>query len=510
MATAPLTTEGVSLVEAAEDPRLFGLSLSDRQRELVVLFALFWLVVVAAGRQSGKSLLAALMLVHNLLLRPDLDKLAGSAPRYGLCIANSQGQAAITLAYARAFIERSPLLRSQLVSASETTLSFRGGRYLHALPCSDRLQRGLSASAVVCDELGHFVSNTLGPRVAERVWTAVRPTTAVYGEQATTLLISTPGDSPLFGELFERAQAGELGEGAVSFQASTREMNPRVSEQFLQAERIVLGADYAREYEAQFTEGAATFLTADDLRQVTGRYRELGPEKVTEAVVALDPSFSGDPAAWVVCGRSVEDRRHLRVCHVGRWAPVRTRQQRRAAKTAEQKAEAEAVVLDQVADLARRYGAGVCTDQHLSAIVTAGLADRGVDRVRVQPWTGKLLARAFSALRAHVVANTIELPAEPVLLEELTRIRSKTRNGASTVEIPRGTGGHQDTALALAAAVLHLEKGARRSPARVLSSFRQQPGRVKQDPKGARVYSALPSEPSERELEAMGELLGLR
>ena len=165
-----LTRSGVSLEEAAEDRRLFGLSLSDPQRELLRLLGEHYLVVCAAGRQSGKSLLAAVLLVHNLLLRPDLDRLAGSSPRYGLAIANSQSQASITLAYARQFCERSPLLRSRLESARDDRLLFTGGRILVALPCTDRLQRGLSASAVVSDEFSHFVSETLGPRVAERVW----------------------------------------------------------------------------------------------------------------------------------------------------------------------------------------------------------------------------------------------------------------------------------------------------------------------------------------------------
>ena len=96
-----------------------------------------------------------------------------------------------------------------------------------------------------------------GPRVAERVWTAVRPTIAVYGEQAQTLLISTPGDSPLFGKLWTQASNGELGEGAAAFQRSTRGDEPAgVGCEFLEQERVLLGADFAREYEAEFVSGA--------------------------------------------------------------------------------------------------------------------------------------------------------------------------------------------------------------------------------------------------------------
>ena len=41
---------------------------------------------------------------------------------------------------------------------------------------------------------------------------------------------------------------------------------------------------------------------------------------------------------------------------------------------------------------------------------------------------------------------------------ELGKVRSRTRGGASTVEVPRSAASHLDSALALAAAVLHLER----------------------------------------------------
>lgn len=392
------TATSVSLVEACADRALFGLSLSERQVELLRLIETHPLTVCAAGRQSGKSLLAAAALVHNLLLRPDLDRLAGSSPRYALAIANSQTQAGITLAYARGFVERSPLLRRQLLSAGDKRLEFRGGRILTALPCTDRLQRGLSASAVVCDEFGHFIASTLGPRVAERVWQAVRPTVAVYGEQARTLLISTPGESDVFTRMHAQAGSGEL-PGAVAFTATTAEMNPRVSADFLEAERAVLGADFAREYEAAFLAGAAAFLDPDDIAQVVGRYVELPPDSTTDAVVGFDPAFAGDPAAAVVVGRSADDRKRLLVAKVERWLPKRSRSERRAAKSAAEVAEVRDVVLDGVADLASRYRARVVTDQHLSRVVVEGLRERGVDRVRVEAWTGRTLTEAFQAIR---------------------------------------------------------------------------------------------------------------
>jgi hypothetical protein len=325
----------------------------------------------------------------------------------------------------------------------------------------------------VCDEFSHFVSETLGPRVAERVWTAVRPAIAVYGQHAQTLLISTPGDSPLFGKLWAQASNGELGDRAAAFQRSTAEMNPRVSTDFLEAERVLLGADYAREYEAQFVSGATSFLDADDLRDVVGRYQELSPSEVTDAIVGFDPAFSSDPSAAVVVGRSPQDRTRLLVARVQRWAPRRSRTARRRAKSEAERKEVENLVLDGVAALAKAYSATVVSDQHLARVVADGLRQRGVDRVVTQAWTGTVLTEAFRAVRARVIADTISLPRDDTLVSELTKIRSRTRAGGSTVEVPRTATSHMDSALALASAVRYLDRKGIPARARTWSSFHQ-------------------------------------
>lgn len=129
-------------------------------------------------------------------------------------------------------------------------------------------------------------------------------------------------------------------------------------------------------------------------------------------------------------------------------------------------------MLDDVAFLASRYRAReVVTDQHLSATVVQGLKERGVDRVHVAAWSGRTLTAAFSAVRARVVSGSIELPKDDLLVQELTRVRSRMRGGTPSIEIPRSAAGHLDSALALAAGVLRLEQKIPARRARGLSSF---------------------------------------
>jgi len=474
------------------------MKLSAKQEELLRLVDATGTVFAAAGRQGGKSLCAGALLTHNLLLRPDLDEMAGGSTRHGLCIANSREQAQIVLGYCRNLVERSPLLRSRLQVSREDRLIFEGGRVLLAMPCQDRLMRGLVASVVVLDEFAHFLTESDGPRVADRVWNAVRPSLATFGEHGRLVAISTPFGDNLFARLHAKARNGEL-PGAASFTATTAEMNPRVSAEFLEQERLLLGPqDFEREYEAVFGAGAGNFFEDDAVRAVVGRHRELSAEQGTHWVVGFDPSFSVDPSAAAVVGRSKADREQLVVARVERWVPTRAGKLRRARQSVAGKQEITDRVLDDVAALSAAYGdAPVITDQHLPSVVIEGLKQRGVPKVKVRAWTPQTQTDAFRALRARLYSGRITLPADDQLVSELLRLRSKLRSGQSQVEIPRSGGDHCDSAVALAAAVMELDSRGVPRPLRTASAVRDLGGR----PRGFRPRPEAELRAAQRSLE---------
>ena len=133
----------------------------------------------------------------------------------------------------------------------------------------------------------------------------MRPTLAVYGRAGRMVAISTPYGDNKFAQLHAKASAGELGDDAAAFSAKTSEMNPRVSSEFLEGERLQLGqGDFEREYEAVFGAGVGNFFEEDAVRAVVGDYRELPRESCSEWVIGFDPAFSRDPGSrglrWVV------------------------------------------------------------------------------------------------------------------------------------------------------------------------------------------------------------------
>ena len=160
-----VTRSGVSLVEAAEDreaPRALALRAPARaapppHRALPRRLR---------GRAGSRGNLCSrpVVLVHNLLARdptstrsPRDRRATGSRSRTARARPRSRwptrgSSSSAAHSFARGW------------KALATTGSSSRAVGPRSLPCSGRLERGLSASAVVCDEFSHFVSETLGPQ----------------------------------------------------------------------------------------------------------------------------------------------------------------------------------------------------------------------------------------------------------------------------------------------------------------------------------------------------------
>ena len=102
-------------------------------------------------------------------------------PRVALVVATNLAQGRLLVRMVRAMVERSPLLRPMLESASEDELRFEprpGVRcWLQAKPCSSRGLRGPPMSFGTMDEAAHHLAEgELGnAATAERVFQALIP-----------------------------------------------------------------------------------------------------------------------------------------------------------------------------------------------------------------------------------------------------------------------------------------------------------------------------------------------
>jgi phage terminase large subunit-like protein len=439
---------GVSLIDACEDPDLFDFPLWPRQRELLQAIddgprVHIW----ALGRRSGKTTLCAVICLYNCLFRPDLDAMVRKGERrFTVAIATNLQQAKILVHSARSIIEGSPLLKKLVVTDADDEISFEvNGRrsVLRALPCSSRGTRGYPISCLVMDEAAHFLSETDGFQTAERVWEAMTPSTAQFGAAGRIVASSTPyGTDGLFADLFSKAQSGEV-RGSLAQHATTQEINPTITQEFLDAEQARDPDSFAQEYLAEFTASGSAYL---DFKRFEFAAREkLEPKQGTSWVLGLDPAFSSDPFGLALVGRSIGDPRLMVLGDALAIKPQR-------AVSFEQRRAVEDEVLEQVCQLGQRYGARVVTDQYASKAVTDRISRAGLS-VRVNAMTAASKTAIFSELRGRLYDASLELHEHPALAAELRRLRTKFTAGQSAVYNPRIGGSHGDMAQALALAV---------------------------------------------------------
>lgn len=444
----------VGLVAACDDPALFGFPLWPRQRDLLAAVeAGPRLHVWALGRRSGKTTLAALVGLSDCLLRPDLDGLVRPGERrHAVAVATNLRQARLFVRAALSIVERSPLLAEMVEGVSEDELTFANGTALSAFPCSSRGARGWPISTLLMDEAAHFLSETEGPQVAERVFASLAPSTAQFGEAARIIVASTPwGQDGLFADLYQRASSGELPD-AAAHHATTAEANATIDPAFLAAEERRDPEGFKSEYLAQFVGSGAAFFDPDNVAAAVTLPGELRPEDGVAWVAGLDPAFASDVFALVLVGRDPRDRRRLLGGLVRAWPPPR-----RKATSLEEGREIEDAVLAEVAQVLRLYGARAVTDQFKSAGVVERLRRFGVG-VRAEPMSAPTKDAAFGFLRGRVNDGSLELYEHPELVRELRAVRTRHAAGRSSVVLPRIAGGHCDHAQALALAVFEHDR----------------------------------------------------
>jgi hypothetical protein len=451
-----------TIKEACKDDKLFRLDLWLRQAAVLIAIAACRLSVLALGRRSGKSLLAAAWAAYDALFRDLTAYLRPGEHRYILCVAASQEQARIVLGFARDLIANSPLLAACIVGETADSITVRQPATgalvtIRTIPCSARTGgRGLAVSTVIFDELAHWITDTEGPAVAERVYRSLVPATAQFGDEGRVIAISTPyGNDNHFARLFEQAEADP---DAYALQAATWEINTTIDRAFFDAERERDPEAFATEYAAEFREGGGAFIPWTEIEAAVGREDELPPGlDLISPVAALDPGFSRDPFALAIVGRHPEQRNRLRLAVVRTWRPR---------KGSELEVED---LLDEVAAICRRYRVGkVWTDQYASVPVRQALARRGV-AARELTMTATSKTAIYSTLKAKLAASDLELYAHPELLAELGRIEVRYSAGSAGVRIPRRGGSHGDLAQALALAVHALRAPGGRRAGRIRS-----------------------------------------
>jgi phage terminase large subunit-like protein len=483
----------ISLLEACADRKLLAVDLWPAQAAVLrqLESGRYREAVIAWGRRSGKSLIAAAIAVHDAAFRDLRSYLRQGEQRFVVIVAASQPQAGVVLDMVRELLTASPLLASTIVAQTENDIAIRqphtGARVvIRALPCSARTVRGLAASTVILDELAHWISDTEGPAVADRVYRAISPSVAQFAEHGRLLSISTPwGDANsgnLFARLYQRAASGDHVD-MLAANAPTWLVNPTLPQSFFDTERAKDPDAFAGEYAAEFSASGGAYLSRQLVERAVDGDHELPPGAVIAPVAGLDLAFSRDASALVIIGRdrmpsiretptanslSLSDLQGntsplpepseglrtaprasatFRVAACRRWQPSRDNPLRFSAVIAEAAAVCHAYRV-------RR----VVIDQFSSAAALQELRRHGLQPVLFNMSAGSK-AQAYLQLKQRLSDGTLVLYRDDQLLRELSRLTVHyTSGGTVSIRSPRTSAGHGDLASALALAVTGLRQ----------------------------------------------------
>lgn len=179
-----------------DEERPIFTKLTGREREPLQRVEEFWGII---GRRGGKSRAISALAVFLAVFRAPKNLAVGERPVV-LCLAQNQKQAAVVLGYAAGIIEDTPLLATLIKNRTSDSIELTNGVAIEVRAASFRGIRGVTAAAVICDEIAFWYSSdgtSVNP--AEEILNAVRPA-----------LASTGG--PLFGISSPYARRGPMWE----------------------------------------------------------------------------------------------------------------------------------------------------------------------------------------------------------------------------------------------------------------------------------------------------------
>ncbi len=234
--------------------RDLGIEPDDWQRDL--LRSSSDRILLNCARQSGKSLMAAVIALHRALYYPS---------SLALILAPAERQAKETFSKVAALYQRSSAGHGAVPSESYRKLGVElaNGSRVEALPGSEKTIRGFSGvDLLLLDEAA---------RVADDLYYAIRPMLAVSA--GALIMLSTPAGRR--GVFFEEWSEGV---GWERYEVPAAEV-PRISPEFLEEERRALPARvYRQEYECSFEDiEGAVFAGEDIAAAISSEVRPLFP-----------------------------------------------------------------------------------------------------------------------------------------------------------------------------------------------------------------------------------------
>ncbi len=387
-------------------------------------------LVAIAGRRSGKSRIAAAIATYLATCIDHSDRLSPAEIGMVLVLAASRSQARVVFEYIAALLDKSPILRKQVLSVGAEEIRLKGNVTVAVHANSFRTVRGRTLLACVFDEAAFWRDESSATPDVE-VYRAVLPSLATTG--GMLVCMSSPYRRTGLIASKHREAFGQDNHEVLVVQGGTPQFNPTIDANIIERARESDPIAAASEWDAQFRVDLQSFLGDDviDAAVDYGRPLELPPRQDVKYHAFVDAS-AGRHDAFTMCIAHREGERVIADVIRGRKPPFDP-----------------AAVAREYAALIRDYHAGgVMGDAYAGNWVSAAFRDARVEYTTSPRNRSELYLESLPLWTRGLVS----IPNIPQLLRELRLLERRTaRSGRDSVD--HGVGGSDDYANALCGAM---------------------------------------------------------
>jgi hypothetical protein len=262
-----------------------------------------WLI---CGRRAGKSFTLALCAVYLATFHDYRKHLAPGERGTVLIIATNSKQARVIFRYVRALLTHVPMLAKLIERETQTSFDLATGTTIEVNPASFKTTRGYTIVAALCDEIAFWPTEDAAEPDYE-VLNALRPGMATI-PQAVLLCASSPYARR--GALWDahRRHWAKDGDPILVWRAATRDMNPTVPQQVIDAATEQDPASAAAEWLAEFRTDVEALLTREAVEAcVAWDVRERAPMQNTRYYGFVDPSGGSADSMTLSIGHREDD-----------------------------------------------------------------------------------------------------------------------------------------------------------------------------------------------------------
>ncbi len=410
----------------------FALDLTDEERAVVTGLTQretfptapvreLWLLL---GRRSGKSIIAALLAVWATTCRS--YTLAPGEVGIFMIIAADRKQARVIKRYVSGLLRSHPSLEVLIANETAESITLTNGLVIEIHTCSFRSLRGYTCIGAAVDEVAFWsVEDSANPD--KEVLVALRAAMASVPEAMLIGLTSVYARRGEVWRMYEKHFGNNESAGVLVVNASTRVMNPTISDTVIATAYTDDPMAAAAEYGAEFRRDVEAFIPLEALEAVRM------PGRLEQPYQAHHSGYVGflDPA-----GGTGQDSMTMAIAHAedGRAILDLVREVRPTFSP-------EATVKEFADDFKRYRLAQATSDRYAGSWPVEAFRKVGIT---VKP-SERTRSEIYLAALPMVMSGQVELLDHPRLLKQLGSLeRRKGRQGKDTVDAPPRQ--HEDVA----------------------------------------------------------------